>query len=66
VSLREWRRDPCAVPEIGEALGAAYQWQAAQPNDFMTVDMTPVLHDLPVTLTSLHEWVATNQRHFAA
>jgi uncharacterized protein YbjT (DUF2867 family) len=53
-------------PEIGMSLGAAYAWQSNQPDDAMAVNMASVLHDLPIQLTGLEDWVRTNQHLFQA
>ncbi len=53
-------------PEMGTALGAAYTYQDAQPNDSLTVSMVDVLADLPIQQTRLVDWVRQHCDAFSA
>jgi uncharacterized protein YbjT (DUF2867 family) len=52
-------------PEAGEGIRIAYGHSNAQPDDAMSVDMTKVLEQLPIKLTSLEDWVRTHANAFA-
>lgn len=53
-------------PEAGEGIRVAYGYANAQPDDAMSVDMSGVLEQLPVTLTRLEDWVRAHRAAFAA
>ena len=52
-------------PEAGEGIRIAYGHSNAQPDDAMGVDMTSVLEQLPVQLTTLEDWVRSHANAFA-
>ena len=53
-------------PEAGEGIRVAYAHANAQPDDAMAVDMTGVLEQLPVNLTTLEDWVRSHANDFAS
>ena len=53
-------------PEAGAGIRVAYGYSNAQPDDAMSVDMSAVLEQLPVTLTRLEDWVRSHRTAFAA
>jgi uncharacterized protein YbjT (DUF2867 family) len=52
-------------PEAAEGIRIAYTYTNAQPDNDMSVNMTPVLEQLPVQLTTLEEWVRSHKNAFA-
>jgi uncharacterized protein YbjT (DUF2867 family) len=52
-------------PQAGEGIRVAYGHSNAQPDDAMGVDMSGVLEQLPVKLTTLEEWVHSHANAFA-
>lgn len=54
-----------AFPGMGESAARGYRMAYKDPEAFSTnIDVDPVLHELPVRLTSLEEWVRSNRMAF--
>lgn len=52
------RHPPAEAARLLEALGRIYRWYNEGAERPFTVDMTPVLEQLPVTLTPFSDWAA--------